>query len=462
MDGVGLTVFKVASEYVISIIILFAIAVMIRKRSSFNPNVWRLLVAAMVIFIASEMSFTLYVDVYGIANMVGHLLKVFCFYLIYKALIETGIRKPYDVLFHNLKVSESRLDSYSKQLEQLVEDRTKKVIEGEQNYRELYESFGEVFIAADWELNVIHWNKAAERVTRVPAKDALGKKVYEVLPEMMTEEVTPYFEALAQKRPTRFMMNAVSRETGRPSVFEVSTYPSTQGIIIIVEDKTEEEQTKRLSAIGQTAGMVGHDIRNPLQAIVSELYLAREEFKNMPESEAKRLMTESIESIDENVFYINKIVSDLQDYTRTLKPNLVKVNLKELIRGVIATANISDNIQTEVSSGESLTLNADADYLRRILTNLVINAVQAMPKGGKLTIRASQEDGKVLLSVEDTGLGIPEDVKPNLFKPLFTTKSKGQGLGLAVVKRLVEAQDGTIRFESQEGKGTKFTVELPS
>ncbi len=95
------------------------------------------------------------------------------------------------------------------------------------------------------------------------------------------------------------------------------------------------------------------------------------------------------------------------------------------------------------------------------MTNLVINAVQAMPNGGKITISAVVEAGRVLISVADTGVGIPEEIKPNLFKPMFTTKAKGQGLGLAVVKRLVEALNGSISFESEVGKGSKFTVSLP-
>jgi len=94
------------------------------------------------------------------------------------------------------------------------------------------------------------------------------------------------------------MMNTVSRKTRKPSIFKISTYPSTQGIIIIVEDKTEEEQTKRLSAIGQTAGMVGHDIRNPLQAMISDLYLLKEELGTYPEIIAKEGVKESIASID--------------------------------------------------------------------------------------------------------------------------------------------------------------------
>jgi PAS domain S-box-containing protein len=370
----------------------------------------------------------------------------------------------YGVDITERKILQQQLEDYLKNLEKLVEERTKKILESEQSYRELYESFGEAFIATDWELNVIHWNKSAEEVTTIKAKDALGKKVYEVLPEMNNIDITPFYEQLSDKKPARFMMNTVSRQTGLPSIFEISTYPSTLGIIIIVEDKTVEEETKRLSVIGQTAGMVGHDIRNPLQSIVSSMFLIKTDLDALPPSPEKNDATSELNSIQEQITYVNKIVSDLQDYSRQLTPERVDMDLKQLITGALSTVSVPDNVEAMTYFEENLpNLKTDPTMLKRIFLNLISNAIQAMPQGGKLTINAIQNKvtGNIKVSIKDTGVGIPQAIQRKIYEPLVTTKAKGQGLGLAVVKRLIESLSGSISFESQEGKGTEFTIELP-
>jgi PAS domain S-box-containing protein len=231
----------------------------------------------------------------------------------------------------------------------------------------------------------------------------------------------------------------------------------------LAEQRAQQLQSaERLAAIGQTAGMVGHDIRNPLQAITSDMYIISEEIKNMMDKKSKQTIMESIDSVNQNLTYINKIVSDLQDYTRPLKPNVQDINLSDLILSTLLTISIPKRIEVIIDIKQiPISIKIDIAYIRRILTNLVTNAIQAIQEKGKLTIKADVENNRVVISVHDTGMGITEEARHKMFTPLFTTKSKGQGLGLAVVKRLVDALNGTIKFESQEGKGTQFTVELP-
>ena len=274
-------------------------------------------------------------------------------------------------------------------------------------------------------------------------------------------------------------------ETGKPhywrldcpngTVFDVYNSPFTDidGSPMILEvdvDITEQvkmekqlKDSERLATIGATAGMVGHDIRNPLQAIISDVYLAKTDLASTSDCEEKNNALESLDEIEKNIGYINKIVADLQDYARPLKPIAKETNLKNLINELLSKNAIPENIKVQVNmQKEAATIMADSDILKRILGNLVTNAVQAMPKGGKLSINAYKEGKDSFITVEDTGVGIPQAVKDKLFTPLFTTKSKGQGFGLAVVKRMTESLGGSVNFESKEGKGTTFIVRLPN
>ena len=233
----------------------------------------------------------------------------------------------------------------------------------------------------------------------------------------------------------------------------------------LVQEKTGElQKAERLAAIGETAGMVGHDIRNPLQTITGSVFLATEEIKNLPEGEPKKSLQESLTQIEQQTEYINKIVSDLQDYARPLCPEIKAQTLQSLIKDALSTIKIPENIQVTTQINKNLPkIQTDAAYLTRTLANLIVNSVQAMPNGGQITITGQQLDhDKIQLDVQDTGLGIPKGLKDKIFKPLVTTKAKGQGFGLAVCKRLMDAQNSTITYESTEGKGTTFSIQLPT
>ena len=220
-------------------------------------------------------------------------------------------------------------------------------------------------------------------------------------------------------------------------------------------------RAERMATIGQTAGMVGHDIRNPLQAMAGELYLAKEEIEALPDNESKKNLQENVLNIEQNLFYIDKIVADLQDYTKPLRPNREKINVERAIEEALLIVAIPSNLQVHISTKECPQFPADLSMLKRVLINLIQNAVQAMPNGGTLRVNATCKDKLVTISIQDTGEGIPEEIKDKVFTPLFTTKSKGQGFGLAVAKRLIEAQNGKITFDTQKGKGTTFMVQLP-
>jgi PAS domain S-box-containing protein len=238
---------------------------------------------------------------------------------------------------------------------------------------------------------------------------------------------------------------------------------NTRNLEKIVDERTRQlKDSERLAAIGATAGMVGHDIRNPLQAITGDVYLVKSDLSALAESKEKENIMESLKEIEKNVDYINKIVEDLQDYARPIVPSIQKINFETLCQEVLLKKAIPENIETScIVEKDEKTIFADPALLKRILSNLVNNAVQAMPNGGKISLSNHREAGNAVITIEDTGSGIPEEAKPKLFTPLFTTKSKGQGFGLSVVKRMTESLGGTVSFKSQMGKGTTFTISLP-
>jgi PAS domain S-box-containing protein len=226
--------------------------------------------------------------------------------------------------------------------------------------------------------------------------------------------------------------------------------------------RLEEELAKshRLAVIGETSAMIGHDLRNPLQGIAGVVYLAKKNLESRRTADRKATVA-LLDTIEEQVLYMDKIVSDLQDYAQPLAPQLTETNLPNLIKQTLSTIKMPETVKVSVKM-EKLATNAmvDSTLMRRTLTNLTINAIQAMPKRGKLTIQARSRGDSIILTVEDTGVGIPRKNLAKIFDPFFTTKARGQGLGLAVCKRLVEAQGGTISVKSKPRKGTAFTIKL--
>ena len=224
-------------------------------------------------------------------------------------------------------------------------------------------------------------------------------------------------------------------------------------------------ESQRLAGIGEAAAMVGHDLRNPLQGIVSTVYLAKRKLESRePSREAavKRGLVDMLETIENEAEYMDKIVSDLQDYAAPLKAELKPVEMEPLVKDTLSKIPIPRNAKVSFKVSESLSpVMADPAIMRRVFSNLIMNAIQAMSNEGELSIDLYGTDESLFIAFKDTGMGIPEENMGKLFDPFFTTKAKGQGLGLSACKRLVEACGGRITVKSKLGEGSTFTVELP-
>ncbi len=217
---------------------------------------------------------------------------------------------------------------------------------------------------------------------------------------------------------------------------------------------------EKLSALGRLAASVAHDINNPLSGILSYLYLLKDD---LPDDLA---IQEDLALIERQVGVISSLVKKLQNFSKPPRVERAPVAVDEVIGDVLAlTGKDLEKRKIEVAFDAQAplpTVLAAYDQLSEVFMNLVVNARDAMPEGGKLTVCAHPENGHVVAQVSDTGHGIPPEVRERLFEPFFTTKGEqGTGLGLAICYRIVQEHGGDLAVTSEVGQGTTFTVRLP-
>ena len=221
-------------------------------------------------------------------------------------------------------------------------------------------------------------------------------------------------------------------------------------------------RSEKLAAIGQLAGGVGHELRNPLGAIKNAAYYVRGKLLKDKLAQKEPRVMEFLDIMDEEIATSNKIINDLLNFARTGKPALSAASMESVIDSTLSRLTIPENISVTKKLAANLPqVEIDVDQMRQVMVNLITNAVQAMPEGGELTISALQKKKALEIMITDTGSGIPKEVIGKIFDPLFTTKAKGIGLGLAVCKSIIDNHQGSISASSQVGKGTTFTIKLP-
>jgi two-component system, NtrC family, sensor histidine kinase HydH len=227
------------------------------------------------------------------------------------------------------------------------------------------------------------------------------------------------------------------------------------------QQKELEEQlylAERLAALGEMVAGVSHEIKNPLGIIQSTSEL----LTSMPNADEKQKRLSRV--ITEESIRLNGIVTDFLDFARPHNLNLSECQLQEVIRKNITflkpELESKGIVVNDKMNSRSFKLQADDDLLYRALMNIFINSIQAIDNAGTITVNVEEEKGGYRIEIEDTGSGIAKENMKKIFNPFFTTKEKGTGLGLPIVRKIVEGHQGTIDVESQEGTGTKVTIHL--
>jgi signal transduction histidine kinase len=233
-----------------------------------------------------------------------------------------------------------------------------------------------------------------------------------------------------------------------------------------VEERTRElrdaheelVRSERLALIGQLAGGVGHELRNPLGGIGNAVYYLRMRLGDGEDPKVRK----HLEILDAEVRRANKIVTDLLDFSRVKEPSRAPAQINAVITDILGRQREVPAITIDCQLADALPpVLVDADQVGQVFLNLILNAIDAMPTGGTLTIQTEATTDAVLARVIDSGTGIAPENLEKIFQPLFTTKTKGIGLGLAVSRRLAEANGGTLTVASRPGHGATFIVAFP-
>ncbi len=337
------------------------------------------------------------------------------------------------------------------------------------------ENTNEAFVTIDQNHRVLIFNRAAEKIFGYDRDEVIGHDLTVIMaPTCALDHRKAVDRYVRTKVPSRIghvteMMGTKRNGETFPvsisfSVTEVEGAPYFTGLVRdLTETKALQEkisQAERLAVLGQLVAEISHEIKNPLMLIggfARQVLQATKDEKNR----------EKLEIIANETSRLEKLLADLREFYLSKPLDTGPVDLRALVEEIFALVKDTcrrKHITLQLEGEEKgVIVAADPDRLKQVLLNLVKNAIEAMEEtGGTLRVRLTRSEGKAQVTVIDTGSGIPEKHRGDIFSPFFTTKKEGSGLGLAICKRIIEQHPGsTFLFESSEGKGTQFQIGLP-
>ncbi len=342
----------------------------------------------------------------------------------------------------------------------------------------LIETANSLIVGLNLKGEITLFNKKLEATTGYKKEEVLGKNWFEIfLPERIRPSVEEVFDGIVNDRIPSYYENPILTRSGEERYIAWSNTAIRNekneiiGALGIGQDITEQKrleqqilQSERLATIGQMAAKVAHEIRNPLSSIMLNAELLGDEIRAASDAisqDAEVLLKSIISEVDR----VAKLTEEYLQFSRLPDADPQPGDLINLVREVVEfiepeASSRGIQIVTEYETDE-LQLVFDAQQMRQVLMNIFKNALEAMRRGGILTIRVRDTRSKAIIAVADTGEGIPKEVQEKIFQPFYTTKDMGTGLGLAISQQVIQEHGGHIEFESEPGKGTTFYLHLP-
>jgi PAS domain S-box-containing protein len=364
--------------------------------------------------------------------------------------------------FHDVTKQLKEKEKELERLKALAEQRAENVESYNENILQCVTSGVMTF---DTECRLTTMNRAAEEMLGTERGQEIGKSCAALFGESDIHQTV--LETLRKKAPSARMEAMLERAGARlwfgyNTAVLVDRHGEALGVILSFSDLTEvkrlQEQIElreRLTALGEMSAGIAHELRNPMAVISGYL--------NLLAKKADPASKETIRSIAKEIDGMNHIIGDLLTFARPATLNRVKVNIKEMLEGctasVLQASGTGARVETVVNVANTVVL-VDEVLMRQAFTNLIQNAVEAMPKGGTLSIQG-KTDNELNITIQDSGAGIPSGNLKKIFLPFFTTKDRGVGLGLALVHKIILSHGGRIEAQSSEGMGATFLVTMP-
>ena len=346
----------------------------------------------------------------------------------------------------------------------------KEVEQEQERFQTIAESTGDWVWEVDSEGRYVYSNPVVERILGYTGEEIISKSFFDLLAPNDNIQMGEFSEVFAGKISKVGMIKRCLRKDGHVAIMETHGLPiygvggkivGYRGVDRDITEKQEMEErllkSERLAAIGELATMVAHDLRNPLQAVSAAAYYVKKATKQLGNEQVASML----QRIEDSVKYSEKIVRDLLDFSANIKLELSETDPHSIVNQALSRLILPANIEVVDRTQNKPKSRLDVDRISRVIVNLVTNAFDAMPDGGKLTVVSKEVNGSLELSFADTGSGIPKEKMERLWTPFVTTKAKGMGLGLPISKRIVESHGGQIIVDSENGKGTMFTVVIP-
>lgn len=336
----------------------------------------------------------------------------------------------------------------------------------EQYYKNIINAFPYAILILDKGLKVRECNKCCEILLSKVAEEVLGRDLSEIISH---RDLQNQIISVLQSGGTKFVELHINAEN--PQILKaVITAIGEDFCMVTLEDISErarlEEQlvqSEKLAGMGLLAASVAHELGNPLSIISSTLRYILED----PANKNNRQLVEMIERIMDNIERMHELLRSLSDFTSSQRPRFELTDFRHLLFQMLAFVHKeaeSRKIKVTYNFDKNLPdCQLDSGEIKQMLLNLLKNAIEAMPSGGELQMKAHllKEKDSVYIEISDTGCGIREEDLRSIFRPFYTTKPKGTGLGLPFCRRVVEEHGGEIQVKSQWGKGSTFSIILP-